>query len=180
MTFPGRSFKSFVLRAMPKRRNNSASKDSAIDWSELGLDAVKEHDVETSTTDIFITGASVNEPQKQQDAVEDSFIETGSLTDDETSPGEVGEFPGEDSPADQLESPDEGPGSSLAGILRNAPPPPAVSVDNLISDSLGSIFQKRVSKDPTFRALLDGQEEIDMRALASELKQFAIEIGASK
>lgn len=70
-------------------------------------------------------------------------------------------------------------GPSLADILAN-PLPPVPSVDKLISESLGNIFQKKATKNPAMRSLLDLHGELDMRELAAELKEFAIEIGASK
>jgi hypothetical protein len=73
----------------------------------------------------------------------------------------------------------ETPAASLAEILAN-PLPPALSVDSLISETLGNIFQKKVTKDHSIQALLEGREEMRMRDLADELREFAIEIGAIK
>ena len=88
------------------------------------------------------------------------------------------ELPGEseESTEDGQKSVEEKPAPSLADILVN----PALSVDNLISKSLGNIFQKKVTKDPVMRSLLDLHGKVDMRELAVELSDFAIEIGASK
>ena len=69
--------------------------------------------------------------------------------------------------------------NSLADILAN-PLPPAPSVDNIISDTLGNIFQKKVTRDPIMQALLDQHDKVGMSELAAELREFADEIRASK
>ena len=95
------------------------------------------------------------------------------------SPGEPGGESGDEPMVDDPEPKEEDAGASLAEILAN-PLPPALNVDNLISESLGNIFQKKGTKDPVMRSLLDLHGNVDMQELAVELKRFAIEIGASK
>ena len=50
----------------------------------------------------------------------------------------------------------------------------------MIAHSLGNIFQKKVVKDPIYQALLDRHPDMDMQALADDLREFAENIGASK
>ncbi|MBC8281828.1 MAG: hypothetical protein H8E48_13670 [Chloroflexi bacterium] len=60
-----------------------------------------------------------------------------------------------------------------------APEPPPISVDSLISNSMGNIFQKKATKDPILKALLDRHSDEDMQELADDLREFAEDIGAS-
>ncbi len=87
--------------------------------------------------------------------------------------------PNDESNGETQGSPEENSTSSQAKILAN-PVPPVNSVGNLVPDTIGNIFQKKVTKNLMTQALLDGHDEIDLRKLADELREFAIEIGARK
>jgi hypothetical protein len=68
--------------------------------------------------------------------------------------------------------------------VETPPPPsiaaPTISVDSMIAYSLGNIFQKKVVKDPIYRALLDRHSNMDMQTLADDLREFSEYIGASE
>ena len=87
--------------------------------------------------------------------------------------------PGDAPIAESEKLPEEIPSSTLSDVLLN-PPPAAPSVDNLISESLGNIFQKKTVKNPELGALLALHGDSDIRESAKELKEFAAEIGAGK
>jgi uncharacterized protein YllA (UPF0747 family) len=53
-------------------------------------------------------------------------------------------------------------------------------VDSMIANSLGNTFQKKVVKDPIYRALLDRHSNMDMQTLADDLREFSEYIGASE
>ncbi|MBT98532.1 MAG: hypothetical protein CL902_07885 [Dehalococcoidia bacterium] len=56
---------------------------------------------------------------------------------------------------------------------------PPISVDSMISNSMGNIFQKKVTKDPILKSLLDRHPDEDMQEQANDLREFAEDIGAS-
>ena len=94
-------------------------------------------------------------------------------------PNESKEGSNEKSTTEPELPPEENAASSLADILSNPPPPP-LNVDNMISDSLGNIFQKTAVKDPILKAMLDQLAHVDMRDLADKLKEFADEMARRK
>lgn len=72
------------------------------------------------------------------------------------------------------------PVQPVAGPVEPEPAEPPVTVDSLISNSMGNIFQKKVTKDPLLQALLDRHPDEDMRSLAEDLRAFSEDIGASE
>lgn len=110
----------------------------------------------------------VLEPSTQSPVQDDTIDSTEGDGDSDEKP----------TPEDQGSTEDNSP-TSLADILAN-PLPPELSVDNMLSQTLGNIFQKKVTKDSNLQALLDGRDDVDMRDLATELKEFADEIGATR
>ena len=55
-----------------------------------------------------------------------------------------------------------------------------INVQDRISETLEDIFQKKVVTNPLLKALLEMHDTVDLRELAAELGEFAINIGASK
>ena len=59
-------------------------------------------------------------------------------------------------------------------------PPAPLNVQDRISEAVEDIFQKKVEGDPLVKALLETHGGVDLRKLATELGEFATNIGASK
>ncbi len=189
MVFSRHSIGSFMSRTI-KRYHNSGiwlpgtRLKRGVETAEASLteDLDIDNNVEQGTLPVSAVDVESGTPSPFESApVDQAEIEAGqepveSLA---TSLGEPGNGSEEESSEEITAAPDDNPPPSLADILAN-PLPPELSVDNLISESLGNIFQKQVTKDPAMRALLDRLGEVDMRDLAAELKEFAVEIGASE
>ena len=176
-----------MLRAVPKRLTRNSSQDTGIDWSDLGMEEAADYGVETQTTDVFLTEAFARGNDTEQTdsldipVAEDAATESAGTTESpmENTPGDGSSQPAA-GPSAESQGPTEAQAPPTLAEILQTPLPPPVSVDNMIAESLGNVFQKKVVKDPALRALIDGQEDLDMRELAAELKRFAIEIGASK
>ena len=82
-------------------------------------------------------------------------------------------------PEDQLTTESQGLPEDLADSPGKASLD-LMSVEDRLTESLKDIFQKKVVKDPLMKALLEIHGEVDIRKLASELGEFAADIGASK
>ena len=193
MAFPGRPFRSFVSRVIRRRRVSDSLTHAAND------------EFETITTDVFRAETPEQDIAAEQIVPQDSSEDGRTLTQSAAENDHLGRTEGaaadelsessspslsepssnpegdsnDESAAESQGSPESHTTSSIAEILAN-PLPPELSVDNLISQSLGNIFQKKVTKYPQMKALLDLQIDIDMRELAVELKEFANRIGASE
>jgi len=186
MTIPGRSLKFFMALAangyhrLPGTETKLRSLNTEADAEELKQDDDAEQatshglpeDQESSTQSpleidsiVRPEGGAAHEPSESPSP---SFSEM--LSEPEGNPDDEANAVTQESPEDNA--------PSLAEILAN-PLPPELSVDHMLSETLGNIFQKRVTKDPNMKALLDLHGDINMRDLAAELKEFANEIGAS-
>ena len=185
MAITGRSIRSLVTRAARRYHHSglwlpgTKGKRAAAAGADSATMVPDDHDdvVQTAPTEIGDNLAPSAET-RSTDTGAYELSDSPSLASIEL-PGETDANPVDETIEDDQESAEANTVPSLADILAN-PLPPALSVDNLISESLGNIFQKNVAKDPVMRSLLDLHGEVDMRDLAAELKEFAIEIGASK
>lgn len=83
-------------------------------------------------------------------------------------------------PEDQITTEtQEGSHENLADSPQGASPD-LIRVQDTISDVIDDIFQKKVVGNPLVKSLLEMHGEVDLRKLATELGEFAINIGASK
>ncbi len=80
---------------------------------------------------------------------------------------------------DQSTAESQGLPGDLAGGPREASSG-FMSVEDKLSETLNDIFQKKVVHDPLMKALLEIHGEVDILKLATELGEFASDIGASK
>ena len=153
-----------ISSTMPNRIDDTLQADS-MNLSEVGESPTRSA-LENGSAD-GTEGEVVQEPSESPSpSLSESLSNRGGDTNDESN----GETQG---------SPEENSTSSQAKILAN-PVPPVTSVGNLVPNTIGDIFQKKVTKNLMTQALLDGHDEIDLRKLADELREFAIEIGARK
>ncbi|MCI0801332.1 MAG: hypothetical protein J4N85_05040 [Chloroflexi bacterium] len=193
MAFPGRPFRSFVSRVVRRRRVSDSLTHAANDEFEtittdgfraetpeqdIAAEQIVPQDSSEDGRTLTQSAAENDHLGRTEGAAADELSESSSPSLSEPSSNPEGDS-NDESAAESQGSPESHTTSSLAEILAN-PLPPELSVDNLISQSLGNIFQNKVTKDPHMKALLDLQIDIDMRELAVELKEFANEIGASK
>lgn len=197
MATPGRSLILFVARAAQRYQNSglwlpgtktkhgerttdksnseiSSTKPNRIDDTlqadSMNLSEVGESPTRSALENGSADGTEGEVVQEPSESPSPSFSESLSNR---------GGDPNDEPNGESQGSPEENSTSSQAKILAN-PVPPVTSVGNLVPDTIGNIFQKKVTKNLMTQALLDGHDEIDLRKLADELKEFAIEIGARK
>ena len=179
MNIPGRSLKFFMDGN--KLRAHSAEADAEELKQDDDAEQATSHglpeDQESSTRSpleidsivrpegVRPEGGAAHEPSESPSP---SFSEM--LSEPEGDPEDEANAVTHESPEDNV--------PSLAEVLAN-PLPPELSVDHMLSETLGNIFKKRVTKDPNMKALLDLHGDVNMRDLAAELKEFADKIGAS-
>lgn len=193
MSFPGRPLRSFVSRVIRRRGasdplTHSANNELETTITDVVVPETQEQDkpaTQMVTQDSSANGSTLSQSATENDSLgrtdfqaADEPSESSSPSSTEPSSDPEGDSDDE-SAAESQRPPEDHKPSSLADLLAN-PLPPALSVDNLISETLGNIFQKKVTKDHSILALLDDREEIDMRDLADELREFAIAIGATE
>ncbi len=82
-------------------------------------------------------------------------------------------------PEDHTTAETQGLAENAAGSPPKAAPKP-MSVEDKLNESLKDIFQKKVVSDPLMKALLEIHGEVDIRQLATDLGEFANNIGAKK
>ncbi len=197
MATPGRSLILFVARAAQRYQNSglwlpgtktkhgeqttdksnseiSSTKPNRID-DTLQADSMNLSEVGESPTRSALENGSANDTEGEV-VQEPSESPSPSLSE---SLSNRGGDPNDESNGETQGSPEENSTSSQAKIMAN-PVPPVKGVGNLVPDTIGNIFQKKVTKNLMTQALLDGHDEIDLRKLADELREFAIEIGARK
>ena len=177
MAIPGLPFRTLMTRAARRYHNSSLWLPGTKGRLEVAA-AEDSTNVGPSGHDDVVEAAPVEISGNLNAATETPFDDAGIVEPLDSPSLSSVELPGEseESTEDSQKSVEEKPAPSLADILVN----PALTVDNLISKSLGNIFQKKATRDPVMRSLLDLHDEVDMRELAVELSDFAIEIGASK
>ncbi len=195
MAIPVRSLRSLASRAARRYQDSGLRLPGTKSTPKIDLPAAEAPEADILDTTNSADEAASNDPQQALGATSQSPSADGlqdrtegKVTDGPSVSTSVSTVEPPSAPeSDSIDEPsaeaqgatEENTATSLADILAN-PPPLVPSVDNLISKSIGNIFQKKSTKDRFTQVLLDGCEEIEMRDLADELREFAVAIGAAK
>tara|TARA_B110000196_G_scaffold268175_1_gene242175 strand:- start:73 stop:639 length:567 start_codon:yes stop_codon:yes gene_type:complete len=171
--------------------------DLSQDSTETPVETPDGTPIESPFKQIILSGADGTAAITDEIAVEDDAVEetlpvdtlepvavvAGEETAEPTPSLEQSVVEAEEAPAAEL--PTEELVAAPVEIPVEAPPPPSIaaptiSVDSMVANSLGNIFQKKVVKDPIYQALLDRHPNMDMQTLADDLREFSEYIGASE
>ena len=174
MAILGQSLRTFMARTADRYQSSGLRLPGVRSKDEVDAQPVKALEAEDlGPVNDAPQVASHDSPEVREQSTQSRIV-------DEAIDSTEGDGDSDEKPTleDQGSTEDSSP-TNLAEDLANPLPAP-LSVDNMISDTLGNIFQKKVTKDSKLQALLDGHDDIDMRDLATELREFANEIGATR
>ena len=200
MAFFKRKFISSEDRAIQGKQTGDPSQPETSEGPVLGAEEATEDKLDTLAADVFGTGEPSQHNDTEQAASPGSSEEGEASTrfplGSESLEGREGEAAYGSSetsspplspahidyhagPEDQLKTETQGLPEGLADSPREASSG-LINVQDRISETLKDIFDKKVEKDPLLKALLEIHGEVDLRKLAAELGDFAVDIGARK